>query len=116
VSRTSGQHLTGTDSLRGLGFYARRKKVVASYADFLMQKQNQIEPVGFDVGTDNLNPLMMDWQRVIAKWSIRRGRAGIFLDTGLGKTLQQLVVADAVCKTTNGKFLLLTPLAVAHQT
>jgi len=90
--------------------------VVASYADFLMQKQNQIEPVGFDVGTDNLNPLMMDWQRVIAKWSIRRGRAGIFLDTGLGKTLQQLVVADAVCKTTNGKFLLLTPLAVAHQT
>ena len=39
----------------------------------------------------------------------------VFADTGLGKTLMQLSIAQNVVQHTNGKVLILTPLAVAFQ-
>ncbi len=47
---------------------------------------------------------------------MRRGRAAIFADTGLGKTLMQTSWADAVAKHTGGNVLIFAPLCVAHQT
>jgi len=59
---------------------------------------------------------MFDFQSVIASWAIRRGRAAIFADTGLGKTLMQLAWAQDVASHTDGIVLILAPLAVSEQT
>jgi hypothetical protein len=45
-----------------------------------------------------------------------QGRAAIFADCGLGKTPMQLVWAENVVRKTNRPVLILTPLAVSHQT
>ena len=55
-------------------------------------------------------------QRDLAAWALRRGRAAIFADTGLGKSRMQLAWADTVCHETKGDVLILAPLAVAEQT
>lgn len=64
----------------------------------------------------NLNSNLFDFQRVIVEWAIRRGRAAIFADTGLGKTLMQLAWAADVAKHTGNPVLILAPLAVSEQT
>jgi hypothetical protein len=58
----------------------------------------------------------MDFQGALAEWAIRQGRAALFEDCGLGKTLQQLVWAENVVRHTNKRVLVLTPLAVSYQT
>lgn len=59
---------------------------------------------------------MFDYQEDIAKWSLLRGRAAIFADTGLGKTIMQLSWADQVAKHTGSPVIILAPLAVSEQT
>lgn len=64
--------------------------------------------------------LMPDWlfpfQRALVEWALRKGRAAIFADCGLGKTPMQLVWAANVAKYTRKRVLIVTPLAVSHQT
>ena len=84
------------------------------YADFLHGKSQLGSQAGFD-------PLWMpdflfDFQRSLVEWSIRKGRAAIFADCGLGKTPMQLVWAENVVRKTNKPVLIITPLAVSHQT
>ena len=85
-----------------------------SYQDFLDKKK--LQPVISGFKAESLNDNLFDFQRVIVEWALRRGRAAIFADTGLGKTLMQTSWADAVCKHTQGDVLILAPLCVAHQT
>ncbi len=59
-------------------------------------------------------PELFDHQRALVAWALRKGRCAIFADTGLGKTLMQLEWARHVSKA--GPVLILSPLAVAHQT
>lgn len=63
-----------------------------------------------------LNEHLFDFQHAIVSWAVRRGRAAIFADTGLGKTLMQLAWADEVASHTGGMVLVLAPLAVSEQT
>lgn len=86
------------------------------YSEFLNRKK--VNPIisGHDVSLDALNKNLFDFQRVIVKWAVKRGRAAIFADTGLGKTLMQTSWADEVVKETGGNVLILAPLCVAHQT
>ena len=70
---------------------------------------------------DGFAPIVMPdylfgFQQSLVDWSLRKGRAAIFADCGLGKTIQQLVWADNVVRKTNGRVLIETPLAVAQQT
>ena len=70
---------------------------------------------------DGFEPLWMpdflfDFQKALVDWALRKGRAAIFADCGLGKTVQQLVWAENVVRMTNRPVLVLTPLAVSHQT
>ncbi len=62
-----------------------------------------------------LPDFLFDFQREIVDWSLRRGRAAIFADCGLGKTPMQLVWAQNVVEHTNGPVLIAAPLAVSHQ-
>jgi hypothetical protein len=85
------------------------------YQSFLAAKM----PADRASGLKQIPPLcqaLRPFQRAIVEWALRRGRAAIFADTGLGKTLQQLVWARAVANHTQGRVLVLTPLAVAEQT
>ena len=59
---------------------------------------------------------MKPFQRDIATWACKRGRAAVFAGTGLGKTLMELAWAAQVVNHTQGRVLVFTPLAVAEQT
>ncbi len=85
-----------------------------TYEEFLKSKQQIIKPSGFDCIP--ANKYMFDYQRDITKWGIKKGKSAMFLDTGLGKTIIQLVWADEICRHTGGKVLILAPLAVSKQT
>jgi ERCC4-related helicase len=56
-----------------------------------------------------------DFQRAIIEKAVKKGRMAVFADTGLGKTLIQLSIAQNVVNHTNKSVLILTPLAVAFQ-
>jgi hypothetical protein len=83
------------------------------YQKFLQNKQQLSGNFGFD--PVYIPDRMFDFQKHITEWALKKGRAGVFADTGLGKTLIQLVIAQNVVQKTNGNVLILTPLAVAFQ-
>jgi DNA modification methylase len=85
-----------------------------TYDDFIDSKTKVAQATGFEP-FEIVAPLF-DWQKSIVRWAIRQGRAALFEDCGLGKTAQQLEWARQVAKFTNQPVLILTPLAVAHQT
>lgn len=85
-----------------------------AYQEFIQRKSQ--------IGTyDGFDPVFMpdflfDFQKYLVEWDVRRGRAATFADCGLGKTPMQLVWAENIVRHTNKRVLILTPLAVAHQT
>jgi len=85
-----------------------------SYLDFIEGKSQIDEDHGHD--PTFLPDFLFDFQRDLVKWSVRKGRAAIFADCGLGKTPIQLVWAQNVLENTNKPVLILTPIAVAAQT
>lgn len=84
------------------------------YHDFIRSKQVAIKPAGFET-TGDLNPLAKEFQRAICHWGLRLGRAGVFTDTGLGKSLTAIIIAEQIIAHTGGQFLLVAPLAVGRQ-
>lgn len=85
-----------------------------NYEDFVTGKRRAEVGTGHQPG--ELNPHLFDFQRAIVSWAVRRGRAAIFADTGLGKTAMQTAWADEVRRHTQGRVLIVAPLCVAHQT
>ncbi len=84
------------------------------YQQFLEQKRVSDPPTGFDPVA--INPQLFPFQRDIVRWAVRRGRAAIFADCGLGKTPMQLDWARLVSEKVGGPVLILAPLAVSRQT
>lgn len=84
------------------------------YGAFIHRKLHEGADSGFDPLwlTDSL----FDFQSALVTWALRKGRAAIFADTGLGKTLMEVTWAHNVHAFTNKPVLILTPLAVAEQT
>lgn len=87
---------------------------LCDYKTFLNRKAHSSLDHGFE-------PIWMpdslfDFQVALTNWAIRKGRAAIFADCGLGKTPMQLIWAENVLRQTNKPVLILTPLAVAFQT
>lgn len=85
-----------------------------TYPEFLARKAQLAGQFGF-------NPIWMpdglfDFQAAMCDWSIQKGRAALLEDCGMGKTRQQLVFAENVIRKTNRPVLVLTPIAVGHQT
>jgi hypothetical protein len=85
-----------------------------NYEKFLFDKSQSGNSYGFDPG--ELPTFLFDFQADLTEWALRKGRAAIFGDCGLGKTPMQLVWADQVARKTSKPVLILTPLAVAYQT
>lgn len=84
------------------------------YDQFIQGKSRKAESFGFDPMP--FTAPLFDWQKQVVGWAVRKGRAALFEDCGLGKTIQQIEWAHQVMLKTSGKVLILTPLAVAHQT
>ena len=84
------------------------------YEEFLASKRIAQKPHGFE--PENLNPFLFDFQRDIVTWACRKGRAAVFADCGMGKTIMQLSWAEQVCNHAGGMVLIVAPLAVAAQT
>lgn len=84
------------------------------YAEFLQSKGHAIEAAGFEPGP--LSEKLYPFQADIVRWALRRGRAAIFADCGMGKSFMQLEYARWIAKWTGGKVLIVAPLAVAEQT
>lgn len=83
------------------------------YKEFLNSKKHLLGEFGFE---PNFIPDMaFDFQREIITRACKKGRMAVFADTGLGKTLIQISLAQNIVNHTKGKVLILTPLAVAFQ-
>jgi hypothetical protein len=87
----------------------------ASYQEFIASKLQLHVPVGF-THSDLSSYGLFDFQAAIVEWAVKRGRAAIFADTGLGKTSMMLAWADQVYQHTQKPVLILAPLCVAQQT
>lgn len=88
--------------------------IIMNYKEFLETKAQLNGNFGFK---PNFMPdFLFDFQKYLVGWSIRKGKSAIFADCGLGKTPMQLVWAENVIRKTNGKVLILCPLAVSQQT
>ncbi len=85
-----------------------------AYESYLHQKA-QID-TGDGFAPHWLHDDLFDFQCDLTSWALRKGRAAIFADCGLGKTPMQLVWAENVVRETNRPVLVMTPLAVAAQT
>ena len=86
----------------------------ASYEEFLERKLHTGAEHGFEPIW--MPPQLFDCQQSLVTWAIRKGRAAIFADCGLGKSAMQLTWAENVARHTDKPVLILTPLAVSAQT
>jgi superfamily II DNA or RNA helicase len=87
---------------------------VGDYDVFLATKLRAVAPTGFETTVDS--PHLFAFQRDLVRWALRRGRAAIFADTGLGKSRMEVEWSRQVCERSGGDVLILAPLAVAAQT
>lgn len=83
------------------------------YDAFVASKRHTLGSFGFDPSW--MPSCAFDFQKAIIEKAVRKGRIGVFADTGLGKTLLQLTIAQNIVLHTNKRVLILTPLAVAFQ-
>jgi len=104
----AGSVLTGLETTKGI------ERMNESYESFLDKKTQ----VGCDHGFEPIfmPDMLFPFQKSLVEWSTRKGRSAIFSDCGTGKSLMQLTWAENVARKTNGRVLILTPLAVAFQT
>lgn len=77
-----------------------------------MLERKRIKAREFGIEPKDIHPELFDFQRKATEFAIRKGRAALFLDTGLGKTICQLEWARQI----PGDVLILAPVAVAPQT
>lgn len=84
------------------------------YAEFVRNKGQAGRADGFE--PIDLPKCLKPFQVALVTWAIRRGRAAIFADCGMGKTLMQLTWADNVVRHAGKPVLICTPLAVSSQT
>lgn len=87
---------------------------MSDYAAFLAAKRQRVNEVGPDVSPAEMHPMLHAWQAEIVQWAARTGRAAIWADTGLGKTVMQVEWLRHVSAGQYG--LIVAPLAVCHQT
>jgi hypothetical protein len=87
---------------------------VGAYAAFLDRKSQLGTLDGFDPVW--MPDFLFDFQKALLEWSIRKGKAALYCDCGMGKTPMQLVWAENIVRKENARVLVLTPLAVSAQT
>lgn len=85
--------------------------MTTDYEDFVARKLSVVPPTGLAT-VPELGGYLFPFQRDLVAWALRRGRAAIFADTGLGKSRMELEWGRHAGR----RVLVLAPLSVAHQT
>lgn len=67
-----------------------------NYEEFLKSKKVRYVPSGFDVPDSELHREAFEFERDIVRWALKKGKAAIFADCGLGKTFMQLTIDDFI--------------------
>lgn len=88
---------------------------MSAYQDFLKSKRPVTQKTGFNVEPEAINPALFHYQRDCVRWALQLGKAALFEERGLGKTIQEFEWSRQVARKTGGKTLVLAPLAVAFQ-
>ena len=83
-----------------------------NYHAFVASKRLVTGNQGVAVSDDDIHPALFGHQRALTRWAVRKGRAAVFADTGLGKTPIQV----EWCRLVGGRSLIIAPLSVARQT
>ena len=83
-----------------------------SYQEFLAGKKSRVEKPGRIANAADIHPMLHQWQNELVQWAVRTGRAALWADTGMGKTVMQLEWA----RLSGDKPLIVAPLAVCQQT
>jgi len=83
------------------------------YTQFLMTKAPRAASCGISPGP--MPSHLFDFQAEVCRFLLSVGRAAEFLGTGLGKSAIQIEWCRQAAEATNGRALILTPLAVARQ-
>lgn len=86
--------------------------MATNYAQFLKSKHIRAQVAGKSADRSAVHKKLFEFQRDIVVWAVKKGRAAMFLDTGLGKTFCQLEWARLIGE----KTLIIAPLSVARQT
>lgn len=84
------------------------------YEAFIKGKHLRHQATGFDPVVP-LPSKAFDWQQRVITWLTQKGRAGVFAECGLGKSLMELAWSEQVVRKTNQPVLILTPLTVGPQ-
>jgi hypothetical protein len=87
---------------------------MSEYLDFLRSKELRATARGI-ANPPHLASHLFKFQASCVDFLLRAGSGGLFLDTGLGKTACELEWSRHAAEATNGRALILTPLAVARQ-
>jgi superfamily II DNA or RNA helicase len=85
---------------------------MSDYTEFLAGKRLRVLSTGPHVEAFEIHPTLFPFQRDLVRWSLRKGRAALFADTGLGKTFMQVEWARLI----GARTLIVAPLSVARQT
>lgn len=84
-----------------------------SYESFIDSKKHS--HINYGIEPRTMPQIMFDYQKHVSEYAIRKGRCAVFLDTGLGKTIIELSIAQNYAEHTRKPVLIVTPLAVAFQ-
>lgn len=84
------------------------------YEDWLAAKR-LVAPMTGIADPPGLDERLFGFQADITRWALRRGRAALWEDCGMGKSFQALEWGRVVNQHTQQPVLILTPLAVASQ-
>lgn len=84
-----------------------------NYKEFLENKKHS--SINYGIEPIEIPDYLFDFQKYVSEYAIKKGRCAVFLDTGLGKTVIELVIARNYILKFNKPVLIITPLAVAFQ-
>lgn len=86
-----------------------------SYEAFLKHKIRLAPTTGFEVGPDEINPILKPHQRDIVMWAVRGGKRAIFAAFGLGKSVIQIEILRVVAAKSASRALIVLPLGVRQE-
>ena len=84
------------------------------YSEFINRKSHEGADAGFE--PTFMPSGLFDFQRAMVEYAVRKGRAALFEDCGLGKTVQVLTWAQNIVPHSNKSVLIMAPISVTAQT
>lgn len=86
-----------------------------AYLAFLKAKACIAVAGGIGVADHEINPILLPHQRIMVRWALRLGRAGLFAAFGLGKTFMQIEFCRLLVEKLGESALIVIPLGVRQE-